>query len=231
MPERRAGVWIKKSAVSFCSGLPGESLVLCVRSTTNFCNSRSFATTRGWVRLLAQSCGAWSVVVHAAQLQCETCAAPRSRTTLPFAVYIAIPVVVVGAVGANVYGCARAFNVSQNLVANKLHGRSRGQQPAAYPWPPNGFAEESRHSNLTGAGTLVGVVAFAAAFRFQQRTVFKALQGAFKKPAAEATRSVGAFLADSAPGGIAVVLNSLASSMLAGALTPVIDGDSRPKTV
>jgi hypothetical protein len=144
-------------------------------------------------------------------------------------VYIAIPIIAAGAVGANAYGCARAFNASQNAVAGKVHGPSRRQQPAAYPWPPNGFAEESRHSNLTGAGTLVGMVAFVAAFRFQQRTVFKAFQGALKKPSAEATQSVSAFLADSAPGGVAIVLNSLASSLLAGALTPVVDGDSRPK--
>ena len=142
-----------------------------------------------------------------------------------------LPIIVLPVVaGAACYGCARVFNWSQNAAASSLHGQQRTR---SYPWPPNAFSERPTHSSSTAAGSLLGVVSFVAAFRFQRRYLFRSLEGALAHgtptgaKAAE-TQSTSAFLGSTARGTAFISLNALTSSAIAGALTPLVDGDSRP---
>ena len=151
-----------------------------------------------------------------------------------------LPVIVLPvAAGAAGYGCARGFNWSQNAAADRVHGSRQKQGATAtcsYPWPPNAFSEYPAHSNSTVAGNLVGALSFVVAFRLQRRYVFQGLASALARgapggtgaAAAQAGESTSAFLGATARGAAFITLNALSSSAIAGALTPLVDGDSRP---
>merc|ERR1712166_63693 len=124
------------------------------------------------------------------------------------------------------YVAARWFNIVENATARALYGKELQVDPP-YPWPP--FFNDNRVNNTTTTGFITAATVFAVSFRLQGPMVWHHL-ARIKMPSSRTNlRTWPQFAYACIPEASALCLNVLASTAIAGAIKPLIDGNGKAK--
>jgi len=130
------------------------------------------------------------------------------------------------------YVAARWFNIVENATARALYGKELQVDPP-YPWPPIHINDwtggPAPGNNTTTTGFITAAAVFAVSFRLQGPMVWNHL-ARIKMPSSRTNlRTWPQFAYACIPEASALCLNVLASTAIAGAIKPLIDGDGKGK--
>jgi len=123
------------------------------------------------------------------------------------------------------YVAARWFNIVENATARALYGKELQVDPP-YPWPP--FFND-RVNNTTTTGFITAATVFAVSFKLQGPMVWHHLARTKMPSSRTNLRTCPQFAYACIPEASALCLNVLASTAIAGAIKPLIDGDGKAK--
>merc|ERR1712086_31141 len=145
---------------------------------------------------------------------------------------MSIPMFGVASAAVGGYVASRWFNIVENATARALYGKELQVDPP-YPWPPIHINDwtggPAPGNNTTTTGFITAAAVFAVSFRLQGPMVWKHL-ARIKMPSSRTNlRTYPQFAYACIPEASALCLNVLASTAIAGAIKPLIDGDGKAK--
>merc|ERR1712086_722585 len=140
---------------------------------------------------------------------------------------MSIPMFGVASAAVGGYVASRWFNIVENATARALYGKELQVDPP-YPWPP--FFND-RVNNTTTTGFITAATVFAVSFKLQGPMVWHHLARTKMPSSRTNLRTWPQFAYACIPEASALCLNVLASTAIAGAIKPLIDGNTMPPSL